>query len=313
MRKAFVSALLMSVLAQTGWASESSDFESNTKPAITAEPAWTGPEQEPKQIPIWPENEDLSSTRDAELAKKSDFVIAGKPITIVSKVSKPTITVYPAQGKNSGAAIVVFPGGGYSVLAIDIEGSEACQWLSSKGITCILLKYRVPGEGEGIEPRSGPFPKSLLALQDAQRTLGLVRMHAADWRIDPHKIGVLGFSAGGNLAAMISTHFEKRLYPLIDAADKFSCRPDFTMAIYPAYLQETNNPSSSLSRYIPISRQTPPTFILHAEDDSVIGVQNSLTYYAALKKAEVPAEIHIYEKGNHGFGTRRTELGLSRA
>src|SRR5438309_6550822 len=144
------------------------------------------------------------------------------------------MTVYSPTGRNTGAAVVVFPGGGYWVLYMDLEGTEVCDWLTSKGITCVLLKYRVPGEH--LSPRSGAYPKSPMALEDAQRTVGLVRLHAAEWHIDPHKIGVLGFSSGGHLVAAISTHFDKRLYPAVDAADKESCRPDFAVAIYPGHL-----------------------------------------------------------------------------
>ena len=141
------------------------------------------------------------------------------------------MTVYSPTGKNTGAAIVVFPGGGYWILAIDLEGTEICEWLTSRGITCVLLKYRVPGDGHS--PRSGAYPNSPMALEDAQRTMGLVRFHAAEWHIDPHKIGVLGFSAGSHLVAAISTHFQKRLYPAVDAADKESCRPDFAWLFIP--------------------------------------------------------------------------------
>jgi acetyl esterase/lipase len=144
------------------------------------------------------------------------------------------MTVYSPKGKSTGAAVVVFPGGGYQILAIDLEGTEVCDWLTSKGITCVLLKYRAPGEG--LYPKSGPYPDSPMALEDAQRTLGLVRFHAAEWHIDPHKIGVLGFSAGGRMVAAMSTHFEHRLYPAVDPADKESCRPDFAVAIYPGHL-----------------------------------------------------------------------------
>jgi len=139
------------------------------------------------------------------------------------------MTVYSPTGKNTGAAVVVFPGGGYEIMAIDLEGTEVCDWLTSKGITCVLLKYLVPGHGLSWE--SGPYPKSPIALEDAQRTVGLVRFHAAEWHIDPHKVGVLGFSAGGHLVAAISTHFAQRLYPPVDAADKESCRPDFAVAL----------------------------------------------------------------------------------
>ena len=158
-------------------------------------------------------------------------MIAGRPVVIVRNVTRPTMTVYSPKGKNTGAAVVVFPGGGYQVLAIDLEGTEVCDWLAPRGITCVLLKYRVTDVGE--YPKSGPYPESTMALEmaleDAQRTVGLVRLHAAEWHIDPHKIGVLGFSAGRHLSAAISTHFEKRLYPAVDAADKESCRPDFAV------------------------------------------------------------------------------------
>src|SRR6266851_4163921 len=158
----------------------------------------------------------------------------------VYHVSRPTMTVYSPEGKNTGAALVVFPGGGYEDLAIDLEGTEVCDWLASKGITCVLLKYRVPGEGgypkSAPYPKSGPYPESPMALEDAQRTVGLVRFHAAERHIDPHKIGVLGFSAGGHLSAAMSTYFAKRLYPAVDAADRESCRPDFAGALYPGHL-----------------------------------------------------------------------------
>ncbi len=144
---------------------------------------------------------------------------------------RPTMTVYSPKGKNTGAAVVVFPGGGYQILAIDLEGTEVCDWLTPRGITCVLLKYRVTDVGP--YPKSGPYPESPMALEDAQRTVGLVRFHAAEWHIDPHKIGVLGFSAGGHLAAAISTLYAKRFFPAVDAADKESWRPDFAVAIYP--------------------------------------------------------------------------------
>jgi acetyl esterase/lipase len=189
------------------------------------------------QIPIWPgaapDPQPVAGPESAETSGK-DSLIAGKQSTGIENVTRPTLTVYSPSGKNTGAAVVVFPGGGYMELAIDLEGTEVCDWLTSKGITCVLLKYRVTEVGP--YPKSGPYPESPMALEDAQRTMGLVRLHAAEWHIDPHKIGVLGFSAGGHLVAAISTHFAKRLYPLIDAADKQSCRPDFGVALYPGHL-----------------------------------------------------------------------------
>src|SRR5207245_849862 len=189
------------------------------------------------QVPIWPGTvPDPQPVAGPEVATTSgkEELVAGRPAVGVSNVSRPTMTVYSPKGKNTGAALVVFPGGGYQVLAIDFEGTEVCDWLTPKGITCVLLKYRVTDVGP--YPKSGPYPESPMALEDAQRTVGLVRLHAAEWHIDPHKIGVLGFSSGGHLVAAISTHFDKRLYPAVDAADKESCRPDFAVAIYPGHL-----------------------------------------------------------------------------
>src|ERR1700723_22790 len=165
------------------------------------------------QIPIWPgaaPNAVPVAGPEASTVREKDHLVAGKPWVYVERVPRPTLTVYSPTGKNTGAAVVVFPGGGYEDLAIDLEGTEVCDWLTPKGITCVLLKYRVTDVG--AYPKSGPYPESPMALEDAQRTVGLVRLHAAEWHIDPHKIGVLGFSAGGHMVADISTHFEKRAY-----------------------------------------------------------------------------------------------------
>ena len=243
------------------------------------------------------------------------------------------MTVYSPNRKNTGAAVVVFPGGGYQGLAIDLEGTEVCDWLTPKGITCVLLKYRVTDVG--LYPKSGPYPESPMALEDAQRTVGLVRFHAAEWHIDPHKIGVLGFSSGGHLSAAMSTHFDKRLYPAVDAADKESCRPDFAVAIYPGHLslsaaewdanqgarkfairkpehETMADKQLGLNPDIPVTSQTPPTFLLQAEDDHVDNVNDSLAYYIGLKKAGVPVEMHLYAQGGHAFGLRRTKFPVTR-
>ena len=262
------------------------------------------------QIPIWPgavPNAQPVTGPETSITREKDSLVAGKPWTYIERVSRPTMTFYSPRGKNTGAAVVVFPGGGYWILAIDLEGTEVCDWLTAEGITCVLLKYRVPGVDR--EPRSGPYPKSPMALQDAQRTVGLVRFHAAEWHINPHKIGVLGFSAGGHLVAAISTHFERRLYPLVDAADRTSCRPDFAVALYPGHLSLAAT-SLALNPDIAshITPQTPPTFLLQNEDDHVDRVEDSLSYYAALKKTGVPVEMHLFAQGGHAFGLRRTKL-----
>ena len=288
-----------------------------------------------KQVLIWPgAAPDPQPVAGPEYSEKSgkDFLPGGRPAVGVSDVTRPTMTVYSPKGKNTGAAVVVFPGGGYQTLAIDLEGTDVCDWLMPQGITCVLLKYRVTDVGP--YPKSGPYPESPMALEDAQRSLGLVRWHAAEWHIDPHKIGVLGFSAGGHLSAAISTHYEKRLYPPVDAADKESCRPDFAVAIYPGHLSlsaaewDANQGTRKFTLHkpehetmadeqlglnpdIPVTRQTPPTFLLQAEDDHVDNVNDSLAYYIALKTAGVPVEMHLYAQGGHAFGLRRTKFPIT--
>src|SRR5207245_502694 len=269
------------------------------------------------QVPIWPGTApDAQPVAGPEESHWWPTGPGGPGGFTVYHVSRPTMTVYSPEGKNAGAAVVVFPGGGYEDLAIDLEGTEICDWLVSKGITCVLLKYRVPGEEyypkPAPYPKSGPYPESPMALEDAQRTVGLVRFHAAEWHIDPHKIGVLGFSAGGHLVANISTHFAQRACASVDAADKVSCRPDFAVAIYPGHMLENTTKEFELNTEIPVTARTPPTFLLQAEDDNVDGVNQSLVYYIALKHAGVPVELHLYAQGGHACGLRRTELPITR-
>lgn len=241
----------------------------------------------------------------------NDHLVAGRPWTYISNVSRPTLTVYSPPGSNTGAAVVVFPGGGYQILAIDLEGTEVCDWLTARGITCVLLKYRVPNAGPSWDQQCGcdVDTRSSMPLEDAQRTVGLVRFHAAEWHIDPHKIGVLGFSAGGHLVAALSTRFDRRVYPAVDAADRESCRPDFAVVLYPGHLYDPAR--SGLNADIHVSRNTPATFLLQAQNDSVDGVSNSLVYCTALKNAGVPVELHLYAEGGHAFGLRRTRSPIT--
>jgi acetyl esterase/lipase len=255
-------------------------------------------------LPLWPNGAPggkPNSPAEADTTTPKDALIAGKPVIRLGNVSTPTMTLYTSTGQNTGAAIVVFPGGGYHILAMDLEGTEVCDWLNSKGITCVLVKYRVPD--------SGPYPNSSAALQDAQRALGMVRAHASEWHIDSGRIGVLGFSAGAHLAAALSTHFDQRLYANIDAADGFSCRPDFAVIVYPGYLaiaEKNFEPNADIHA----TNRTPPSFIVQAENDPV-HVENAVTYFLALKNAKVPAELHIYSDGGHGYGLRRTALPIT--
>jgi acetyl esterase/lipase len=269
------------------------------------QPAWQ-PAPGHSQIPIWPNGapgQAANAPPEADTTTAKDNLIAGKPLIRLGNVSVPTITLYqPKELSGPVPAVVVFPGGGYHILAIDLEGTEVCDWLNSAGIACVLLKYRVPD--------SGPYPKSPAALQDAQRAIGLVREHAAEWSIDPHKIGVLGFSAGGHLAAALSTHFDQRVYPMVDVADQLSCRPDFAVLVYPGYLAFAEQNMAPNPDILPTS-QTPPTILIQAEDDPV-HVENATTYFLLLKNAHVPAELHIYAEGGHGYGLRRTNLPVTR-
>ena len=235
-------------------------------------------------------------------------MVAGRPWAYVRNVSRPTLTVYSPHEKSTGVAMIVFPGGGYQILAIDLEGTEVCDWLTSQGITCVLLKYRVPRSGPSWDPgcRCAINPRPQPALEDAQRAVGLVRLHAAEWHIDPHKIGVLGFSAGGHLVAAISNNFQRRLYPAVDAADTESCRPDFAVAVYPGHLWIPRGRPFAFNPDVHVTRDTPPTFLVQAETDSIDNVNQSLVYYIALKDAGVPVEMHLYTGGGHAFGLRRT-------
>lgn len=229
----------------------------------------------------------------------------GNPLLWVCSVSKPTMTIYSPKGKNIGVAMVVFPGGGYNALAMDLEGTEICDWLNSIGITAVLLKYRVP-----TNPKVGPYSESPQALEDAQRTLSLVRLHASQWHINPHKIGVIGFSAGGGMVTMTSTRFDNRSYASVDAADQESCRPDFAIACYPGHCW-SGDKGFKLNPDITVTTNTPPTFIVQAEDDHVDGVEQAIVYYLGLKKAGVSVEMHLYAQGGHGFGLRPSKFPVT--
>ena len=260
---------------------------------------WQPPLGHP-QIPIWPgAAPDAHSAPGPEFSRTETNRVAGKEWNWVGNVSQPTMTVCSPKDANTGVAVIVFPGGGYQGLAIDLEGTEICDWLNSKGITAVLLKYRVPNH------REGDYGEAPMALEDAQRTISLIRSQAANWRIARNKIGVIGFSAGGHLVTATSTHFDKRSYPAVDAADKESCRPDFALALYPGHLWDEDSPFA-LNPNVPVTTNTPPTFIVQAEDDPTDNVNNSLLYYIALKKANVSAEMHLFAHGGHGFGLRRT-------
>ena len=280
-----------------------------------ARPATWQPSQGHTQLPLWPGEPPHARTPtgpETVTTTGSDHLVAGKPWDFISDVSQPTITVYSPAKNNTGAAVLVFPGGGYRILAIDLEGTEICNWLTSIGVTAVLVKYRVPNDSPTWNQPCGcdRDTKSSRPLEDAQRAISVVRAHAKEWHIDPRKIGVIGFSAGGHLVAAVSTHFDRRSYAAVDDADKESCRPDFAMSIYPGHLWITQ--AFELNPEIKVTRQTPPTFLVHAENDPIDHVNHSLVYYRALKEAGVPVEMHLFAEGKHAFGLRTTTFPVTR-
>lgn len=257
----------------------------------------------PKVLKLWPdkapgEKGDIGPEHDT--TKDSDNLIAGRRVIRLGDVSEPAITIYrPASSKDTGTAVVVCPGGGYTILALDLEGTEVCEWLNSIGVTGILLKYRVPGR-EGLERHTA-------ALQDAQRALGLARFNAKTWGIDANKIGILGFSAGGHLSAALGAHYVERTYPKVDAADEVSCRPDFIVLVYPGSLAAKGEKDEvTVAPELTIISNTPPTFVVAATDDPLVSVESIMGYGEALRKAQVPFELHVYPTGGHGYGLRST-------
>jgi acetyl esterase/lipase len=248
------------------------------------------PAEKPQTLVVWPDKVPGEKGEiGPEKAERS------KGVTRITNVTQPTLTVYrPAKEKDTGAAVVIAPGGGYNILAWDLEGEEVARWLNSLGVTGIVLKYRVPRRAG----TKGPPPQ---ALMDAQRALSLVRSKAKDWDLDPGRIGMLGFSAGGHLTAWASTNFDRRAYEPLDAIDQVSCRPDFAVLVYPGGVVAPKQ--DELAPEIRVTKDTPPTFFAHAGDDRV-RPENSVVMYLALKKAGVPAELHVYAAGGHGFGLR---------
>lgn len=251
----------------------------------------------PTVVDLWPgkaPGETGKSVGEEKETKKGDLV------TSITNVTKPTLGVYrPAEGKDTGVAVVVCPGGGYNNLAWDHEGEQVARWLNSIGVTAFVLKYRVPRRPDA--PKNEP---PVQALMDAQRALSLVRHNAGEWKIDAKRVGMLGFSAGGHLTAWASTNADKRAYEPVDAADKAGCRPDFAVLIYPGGVLKRG--TDQLSPEIRVNSETPPSFFAHAGNDPV-NAENSVMMYLALKRAGVPAELHVYATGGHGFGMRPSD------
>jgi acetyl esterase/lipase len=279
-------------------------FTEQTADAQRIPAARTTPKAASETITLWTnaapgdattlEPEKDTTGRDANGKPTDDIIRLGN-------VSAPTLAVYrPAKNKANGAAVLVCPGGGYHILAMNLEGTEICQWLNDLGYTAFLLKYRVPRR-EGRAKHDAP-------LQDAQRAMGIIRARAADWNVDPKRIGILGFSAGGHLSVMTCTQTDKRTYDKVDEADIQSPRPDFALLIYPAYLTDEKD-LTRLAPEITVTPNTPPTFLVITQDDPV-HVENAFVYAQALQKSKVPFQLHIYPKGGHGYGMRPTKTGV---
>ena len=260
-----------------------------------------------EQVPIWPgPAPDMGGQNHAPesvLVAETPEAVGGRYSEAAFDVTSPTMTVFPPQGSSTRAAVIVFPGGGFRAVVLTVGGTEICAWLTSKGITCILSKYRVPRSNHywNEECRCAVTPEVPRALQDAQRTIRLVRARAAELKIDPDKIGVMGFSAGGYLVAQTSNIFEPTYTP-VDAIDAISSRPDFAISVYPGHLCRAGR---ALDPGIRVTSRTPPTFLAQAWDDPVDPICNSIVYADALDAAGVPTEVHLFAKGGHNFGLRQ--------
>ncbi len=237
--------------------------------------------------------------QEKDITAPSDRLVAGRPLMHLTNIAAPELTLYRApESRNTGAGVIVFPGGAYRILAYDLEGTEICEWLNHIGVNAILVKYRVP------QPQD-PSSRFKQPLQDAQRAIGIVRHQAKQWGIDPGRLGVLGFSAGGHLSAVLSNNFNTRTYDHVDDADNENCRPDFVVLVYPAYLSLNGKGETVAREAQPEQSKTPPTFIVQAEDDHSF-IDGTLLYFRALTDARVPAELHVYTAGGHGYGLRQT-------
>lgn len=263
---------------------------------------------EPQVVELWPAGKvpEEPGTIGAETTKMSPSltrkdVEVTEPTLLVTNVTKPTITIYrPPEGKATGTSVLICPGGGYWNLYWQLEGEEVAQWLNSIGVTGILLKYRVPRRPD--EPRGQPARRPL---QDSQRAVSLVRSRAKEWNLDPKRIGLVGFSAGGHLALATATSFEKRTYEPVDEIDKVSCRPNFAIPVYSGYLKAADKDEWAAGLSVP--KTTPPIFLVHGGDDIISPPEGSVVAYLALKRAGVPAELHIYASTAHDFGVRKAD------
>ena len=243
-------------------------------------------------LPLW--NGEVPGEKDQKVGEEKVEDRNNDGITRTSNVTKPTITIYPAPAENAtGAAVIVAPGGGYGILASKHEGSDVCTWLNEIGVTAILLKYRVPRR-KNLEKHHAP-------MQDAQRAVSLVRSKATEWKIDPKRIGFLGFSAGGHLTATVITSDGSVSFPK-EEVDNYSPIPNFGLLIYPAYLKSEKDPNKLVPE-VTVDKDTPPTFISIAHGDTRF-TEGCALYYLAMQRAKRPCEFHVFGKGGHGYGMK---------
>jgi len=279
-----------------------------------AAPSTWHPPQGTTELPLWPQGTVIAPPKLKGPEQVSEVISegSGEHWMMLQNVAAPTLTVFPPKGPATGTAVMVVPGGGYRVLAMDLEGSEICDWLTAQGITCALLKYRVPASGPNWDPECNcrDFPEVPMALQDAQRAMGLLRAQAERWSINPKRVGAIGFSAGGHVVAGLSTH-ALRSYAPVDAADEQPSRPDFAMVMYSGHLWAGHGKGLSLVRDITVDDKVPPTFIAQATDDRTDDVRESLAYYRALADAGVPVEMHLFARGGHAFGLRMKDAPVA--
>jgi acetyl esterase/lipase len=271
---------------------------------------------QPQTLNLWPSTPPGPASKangdESDITKDTDKLVAGRRIIKLGNVTTPQMQVFlPVKGKANGGAVVVCPGGGFSILAWDLEGTEVAEWLNSLGFAAIVLKYRVPTRehGDALDEKGTAPLKALGPVMDAQRALSLTRANANEWSLDPKRIGIMGFSAGGATAGIAALQRGTRAYEKIDASDEQSCAADFAILIYPAYLLDKQ--TGALSSYLRVEKDTPPTFMVMSQDDPIDSL-NCTVLYTALTKAKVPAEVHLYPHGGHGYGLRETDQPVTR-
>lgn len=302
----FVLTSVLLAFGAVAAAGQTREASAQTIKKVSRPMVWQ-PGSEGNQVPLWPEGLAIQKPESdkPEHVGNGSRLVAGRPWNWAGFVSRPTMTIYRAKARNTRAAMLVLPGGGYEAVAMDLEGTEICDWITKQGVTCIVLKYRVPQVWR--HGRVEKAPKVQLPLQDAQRAMGLLRHRASSYGIDPHKIGVIGFSAGGHLAAAVS-NAEQRTYKSVDAADRESSRPDFAIVLYPGHLWDDTSTKTSLklAPWVEIKADAPPTLMIHSMNDPTDNVRHSLAYGLALNDVRVPVEMHLYARGGHAFGMRPT-------